>query len=130
MGSLADELSGLLRNDDLVDADGLVEMADIRPALTGLRFWVHAYKNIDRRARHGPRLKVYQGARPPQDDISISIPTKAGTEPEVKAGRVVVSAAELATIFRFIMQNRAVLIRYWEDPEYAGDQMYADMKRV
>lgn len=123
----ADELADLLTDADLVDEDGLVEMVNVPPRVTGLRFWIHAYQNLYNRAKHGPRLKVFQGARPPDDPIVVTVPASDGEEPRV-VGELKIAPHELAAVVEFVKTRRTPLLRYWTDPLYAATDLLDDLK--
>lgn len=106
-----------------------LDMANLRPSLTGVGAYVHVYQNLDQRARHGPRIKVYPGSPGAGDATTIAIPHDAEQEPHVM-GSITVSRTVLRRALRFADLNRDVLTQYWTDPDMGTDELIDELVAV
>jgi len=109
---------------------GELSMADLRPETTGTGFIIHVYKDVDQRAKHSPRIKVFPGRPSAGNSISISIP-RVG-EPKIVAGKSQPPfvGKSLAQLFMFVEVNRAVLLQYWYNDLYFTEDLLRDLRRV
>jgi hypothetical protein len=97
----------------IIEDEGLFEMANVRPELTGLPFivWISEKGN----ARHDVRVKVSPGRRAREFVASVSVRPQV----EVVAGEL--SAGDLALVRAWIELNRDVIVDFWN-----GDILYTD----
>lgn len=82
----------------------LNESPNLQPSKTGLKevVWI-SVKN----ASHGPRIKVYDTNKIKNFSVTIE------DSPKVISGNCFVDTKELKNIFKFIIKNKDLLIRYW-----------------
>jgi hypothetical protein len=104
-----------------------LDMANLRPSLTGIGAYVHVYQNLDQQARHGPRIKVYPGSPGAGDATTIAIPHDA--DPYV-LGSITVSRAVLRRALEFADLNRDALAQYWTDPDMGTDELIDELIAV
>jgi hypothetical protein len=100
----------------------LQEMTDVPKLRSGLDFIFHVYKNVDGKARHGARIKVFPGRPRAGNETEIRLP-KVGA-PFVPH-KLTISGRDLAKIFQFLETNREAIWKYWDDDVFSSDEMYA-----
>ena len=101
-------------------------MANLRPASTGLAVNIHVWKNIDRRARHGPRVKVYPGKPHEGGEAVVAIPGEDG-EPAEVIDEGALSPRELRGVCSFVERNWVWLRLYWSDPDFDDTALRAHL---
>jgi len=101
-------------------------MANLRPEDTGVDVLLHAYKDIDLHARHGPRIKAYPGKYTDGRATVFSVPTRDGVPVEV-VGRATVRGKQFRAVVEFIEMNWRPLVLYWYNPDYGQDDLLADL---
>lgn len=98
----------------LIDEDeGLFEMVNVRPEISGLPFIVWISEKGG--ARHDVRVKVSPGPRVREFSATVSVRPSV----EVLAGQL--SKADLDLVRGWIELNRDTIIKYWN-----GDILYTD----
>jgi hypothetical protein len=97
----------------LIEDEGLFEMVNVRPEISGLPFIVWISEKGG--ARHDVRVKVSPGPRVREFSATVSVRPQV----EVLAGEL--SGADLDLVRQWIELNRETIIRYWN-----GDIMYTD----
>jgi hypothetical protein len=102
-------------------------MANLRPEHTGISVLLHAYKDIDYRTRHAPRIKAYPGKYVEGRTTVIAIPTREGVSAEV-IGRATIRGRALQEAIRFVEQNWRPLIMYWYNPDYGQDDLFDELQ--
>ncbi|MBL8549802.1 MAG: hypothetical protein JNJ73_07435 [Hyphomonadaceae bacterium] len=97
----------------IIEDEGLFEMANVRPEITGLPFivWISEKGN----ARHDVRVKVSSGPRARDFAASVSV------RPDVQVMAGDLAAADLALVRAWIDLNRDVIVDFWN-----GDILYTD----
>jgi hypothetical protein len=93
--------------------EGLFEMANVRPELSGLPFIV--WISEKGQARHDVRVKVSPGPRVREFVASLSV----RPEVEIVAGALAPKDFALAKVW--IELNRDVIVKFWD-----GDILYTD----
>lgn len=101
-------------------------MANLRPEDTGVDVLLHAYKDIDDRAGHAPRIKAYPGKYTEGHATTITIPTRDGVPAEV-VGRATIRGKQLHTVVEFVEVNWRPLVLYWYNPDYGQEDLLADL---
>jgi hypothetical protein len=99
--------------DELAAGEGLFEMANVRPELSGLPFIV--WISEKGRARHDVRVKVAPGPKVREFVASVSV------RPDVSVVAGALSDRDLELLGAWIELNRDVIVRYWD-----GDILYTD----
>jgi hypothetical protein len=112
---------------DATERQVTLDMANLRPSVTGIGAYVHVYQNLDQRARHCPRIKVYPGSPGAGDATTIAIPHHA--DPYV-LGSITVSQAVLRRALEFAELNREALTQYWVDPDMGTDELIDELMAV
>jgi hypothetical protein len=105
--------SGGLLSDELASQEGLFEMANVRPELTGLPFIV--WISEKGQSRHDVRVKIAPGPRVREFVASLSV------RPEIEIVAGVLAPSDFALAKRWIELNREVIVRFWD-----GDILYTD----
>lgn len=91
-----------------------LDTANLGPATTGVGAYIHVYQNLDRRARHAPRIKVFPGSPGDGDATTVVVPANSGQEPYVR-GKITVKPRTLGRALRFAELNWQLLLHYWRD---------------
>jgi hypothetical protein len=97
----------------IIEDEGLYEMANVRPEISGLPFIV--WISEKGKARHDVRVKVSPGPRVRDFVASVSVRPAV----EVVVGEL--SASDLALVRAWIELNRDVIVKFWD-----GDILYTD----
>jgi len=106
-----------------------LDMSNLEPCDTGTGAYIHVFQDVDRRARHGPRIKVFPGSPGGRNETVVMVPTAAGQRASVK-GKVTVRSATLRLALRFAEENWEVLFRYWLDPTMGFPRLLSLLRRV
>jgi hypothetical protein len=91
-----------------------LDMANIVPSQTGVGAYIHVFQDVDRRSKHGPRIKVFPGNPAEGNATTVCVPTSAGHKACVK-GTITVDAKTLQRALRFVEINWKLLSDYWKD---------------
>lgn len=102
-------------------------MANLRPEETGIPIRLHAYKNTEERAQHGPRVKAYPGKFHEKHWTSIMIP-EAPNETASVHGKLTLSNRDLRLVLEFIDRNWRFFILYWYVPDYTEIDLRNDLR--
>ncbi len=102
--------------------DGAFDMANLRPAMTGLQFVVFVSQQGG--ARHGPRVMI--SPLPRYDPASTTTITLE--QPPRPLGPV--GGSDLARVREWIELNRAVLEAYWDGRIAFTEDMLAQIKPI
>jgi len=105
------------------------DMANLGPKTTGIGAVIHVYQDLDRRSRHGPRIKVFPGRPSEGNATTITVPTHPTEEPSV-IGKSTVSAKVLKLATKFVELNWRALALYWSYEDYNTDELLEDLKVV
>jgi len=105
------------------------DMANLKPDLTGVGTYIHVFQDVDRRAKHGPRIKVFPGKPHEGNATSITIPTRANELAHV-VGKATIKGKTLKRALEFAKLNWAVLSIYWYHSEYGVDELLEDLVAV
>lgn len=103
-------------------------MANLFPDDTGLTVIVHVYKNIDSKARHGPRVKAFPGHPREGDATTIRVPGRSGDRAEI-VGKVTISATALRKVRAFTERNWPWLLLYWYEPDFSERDLLSRLER-
>jgi hypothetical protein len=107
------------RVEDETGGQALFEMANLRPARTGLPFVVFISQKGG--ARHDVRVKIARGAK-----VRASEMATVAVRPKPRVIRGVVDPDDLARLAGWIELNRDVLVDYWNGTiEYTEDAISA-----
>jgi len=91
-----------------------LDMANLGPDTTGIGAYIHVFQDVNRRARHGPRIKVFPGNPGHGGATVVVVPTAVGQCARI-AGKMTVRPATLRRALRFAEINWKPLLRYWRD---------------
>lgn len=102
------------------EKENLFEMANFWPKDTGLSYviWISEKSGKE---KHGPRIKI-------DIDGNIYSMTVSDT-PEFKQKNVKISSKELNTIKKFIIDNKDLLLKYWNE-EISTVDFVKKMKKI
>ena len=104
------------------DSEAAFEMANLRPAMTGLPFVVFVSQQGE--ARHGPRIKLSPLPRyNPAEAITVTL-----QHPPEALGPI--SSSDLTLVSRWIDLNRTTLEDYWSGAIEYTDDMLSRIKRI
>jgi len=106
-----------------------LDMSNLRPSITGIGAYIHVFQDVDRRARHGPRIKVFPGSPGGGDATVVMVPTSDRQRAFVK-GKTTVGSATLWRAISFVEENWEVLSRFWSDLDMGVDELLALLKKV
>jgi hypothetical protein len=90
---------------------------------------MHALKDIEHRARHGPRIKAYPGRPHRGDDTTIAIPTRDGDRATV-VGTPTIRGDALRRALDFVELNWIVLVLYWHEPDFGEAELRARLRSL
>lgn len=99
-------------------------MANLGPGTTGIGAYIHVFQNVDRRARHGPRIKVFPGNPGSGNATLVVVPGAPGEKAGVR-GLATVPGETLRRALAFAELNWQSLGRYWADPTVTIDELLA-----
>jgi hypothetical protein len=106
------------------------ELASFGPKTSGTGYSICLRIALNPKPSEVPRILVYQGSKPPENPISVPIPTRSVGKPRVLCGQVQLDERVLEKVFDFIMQNRKPLLRCWRDPKYGTHELLDELKPV
>lgn len=101
-----------------------LDMANIGTGYTGIGAIIHVYQDVDHRAHHGPRIKVFPGNPGDGNATVVVVPTTLGGSASIK-GRLTVKPMIARRALRFAELNQQALIRYWHDPMMLVEDLLA-----
>lgn len=93
--------------------EGLFEMANVRPEISGLPFIV--WISEKGQARHDVRVKVSPGPRVREFTASVSV------RPDVQVVAGALAPRDLELVRAWVELNRDVIVKFWD-----GDILYTD----
>lgn len=114
--------TGAVITDELSTAEGLYEMANVRPERTGLPFIV--WISEKGQARHDVRVKVSPGPKVREFVASLSV------RPSVEVVAGALGGDDLALARAWIELNRDVIIAFWEGDILYTDEVLAQLRRL
>jgi Domain of unknown function (DUF4160) len=106
----------------IIEDEGLFEMANVRPEISGLPFIV--WFSEKGQARHDVRVKVSPGPRAREVVASVSV------RPEVELVAGALSARDLELVRAWIELNREVIVKFWNGEILYTDEALAALRRL
>lgn len=100
----------------------MYEMASLSPKVTGVPLAIFV---SPRMGQHGPRVKV--GTKP--SDFK-SLYLTISDNPEVVAGTVKLDNRSLEIARQWIILNKDILLRFWNDDTMYMDDLYDNLQKV
>ena len=105
------------------------EMANLKPDATGIGAYVHVFQDVDARAKHGPRIKVFPGRPREGNATTIAVPAHPSDKARV-IGKATVRGKVLRRALRFVDLNWQTLALAWWSSEYSTQDLLAEMRPV
>lgn len=114
--------SGAIITDELSSGEGLFEMVNVRPELTGLPFIV--WISEKGQSRHDVRVKVAPGPRVREFVASLSV------RPEIEVVAGALSNADFELAKAWIELNRDAIVGFWDGDILYTDEVLAALRRI
>jgi hypothetical protein len=106
----------------IIEDEGLFEMANVRPEISGLPFIV--WISEKGQARHDVRVKVSPGPRAREFVASVTV------RPDVEVVAGTLSGRDLELVRAWIELNRDVIVKFWEGEILYTDEALAALRRL
>jgi hypothetical protein len=107
----------------------MLDMANIGPDDTGIGAYIHIFQDVDSRARHGPRIKVFPGKPKAGNETVIVLSQRRGQHAKVK-GVITIDFEVLSRALKFANLNASALVRYWYDSTIGTRELLDVLQRV
>lgn len=103
----------------------MYEMASLSPKVTGVPLAIFV---SPRMGQHGPRIKV--GLKPSDFKSGNTLSLTISDNPEVVAGTVKLDKHSLEIARQWIILNKDILLRFWNDDTMYMDDLYDNLQKI